>query len=278
MRTGRLTVATVPEPLAQPHHVLIANTASIISAGTEKMTRDLARKSLLSKARDRPDQVRRVLEKMRNEGLLQTVSQVRQKLDEPVPMGYSSAGIVLASGAAVQSFKPGDRVASNGPHAGVVCVPRHLCAGVPDGVSLEHAAFSVLGAIAMQGVRLSRAALGETVLVIGLGLIGQLTVALLKAAGVRALGTDLDQAKCELAVSKMGAAEARPGIGAADVMSRTRGLGADAVLITAATPSKAPMDLAVEAVRQKGRIVLVGVVGLELDRLFPVPQIGRAHV
>lgn len=259
-------MAAVPEPLAQPHHVLIANSASIISAGTEKMTMDLARKSLLSKARDRPDQVRRVLEKMRNEGLLQTVSQVRQKLDEPVPMGYSSAGIVLACGAGVQSFKPGDRVASNGPHAGVVCVPKHLCARVPDGVSLEHAAFAVLGAIAMQGVRLSRAALGETVLVIGLGLIGQLTVALLKAAGVRALGTDLDYAKCELAVSKMGAAEARPGMGAADVMSRTRGLGADTVIITAATPSKAPMDLAVEAVRQKGRIVLVGVVGLELDR------------
>lgn len=266
MRSGRLTVATVPEPVAQPHHVVIANAASIISAGTEKMTIDLARKSLVSKAMDRPDLVRRTLEKMRNEGLLQTIAQVRGKLDEPQPLGYSSAGVVLACGAGVQAFKPGDRVASNGPHAGVVCVPHHLCARVPDGVPFEHATFAVLGAIALHGMRLSRAAIGETALVIGLGLIGQLTVALLKAAGIRVLGTDLDKAKCDLAVSKMGADEARPGLSGSDVRSKTHGLGADAVLITASTKSKGPMDLAVDAVRQKGKIVLVGVVGLELDR------------
>lgn len=266
MRSGRLTVASVPDPLAQPHHVLIANAASVISAGTEKMTMDLARKSLLGKAMERPDQVRRVLEKLRNEGLMQTLAQVRGKLDEPMPMGYSSAGVVLACGDGVQSFKPGDRVAGNGPHAGVVCVPQNLCARAPDNVPLEHAAFAVLAAIAMQGIRLSRAVLGETVLVVGLGLIGQLTVALLNAAGIRVLATDLDQDKCDLAVSKMGADEAKKGISGGHVTSRTNGLGADAVIITAATKSKAPMDLAVEAVRQKGRIVLVGVVGLELDR------------
>ncbi len=250
----------------RPGHVLIANQASVISAGTEKMAMELASKSLLGKALERPDQVRRVLEKLRNEGILQTIAQVRERLDEPMSMGYSSAGVVLACGSGVQEFKPGQRVASNGPHAGVVCVPKHLAALIPDNVPVEHAAFAVLGAIALQGVRLSRATLGETVLVIGLGLIGQLTVTLLRAAGVRVLGVDLDAAKCTLAVEKMGAEMARPDVSAQTVLELTRGLGADSVLITASTKSKAPMDLAAAAVRPKGRIVLVGVVGLELDR------------
>ena len=259
-------MAHVPEPLVQPGRLLIANRASLISAGTEKTAMELARKSLVGKARERPDQVRRVLEKLRNEGFFQTLAQVRGKLDEPMAMGYSSTGVVLACGEGVQSFKPGDRVASNGPHAGVVCVPKHLCAHVPQSVPFEHAAFGVLGAVALQGVRLSRVCLGETVLVIGLGLIGQLTVALLREAGVRVLGTDLDPAKCELATARMGAAEARPSLATGDVLERTRGLGADAVIITASTKSKGPMDLAGNAVRPKGRVILVGVVGLELDR------------
>jgi predicted dehydrogenase/threonine dehydrogenase-like Zn-dependent dehydrogenase len=246
--------------------VLIANCASVISAGTEKLMMDLASKSLLGKARERPDQVRRVIEKIRNEGLLQTVGQVRAKLDEPVPMGYCSAGIVLACGPDVQTFKPGERVSSNGPHAGVVCVPKHLCARIPDNVPFDTAAFAVLGAIALQGVRLSKLTIGETALVIGLGLIGQITVALLKAAGVRVLGTDLQKDKCTLAMEKMGADAARPGLTAADVTDFTGGLGTDAVLITASTKSQGPIDLASNAVRPKGRIVLVGVVNLELDR------------
>lgn len=265
LRTGRLTVASIPEPLAQPGQVLIANVASVISAGTEKMVIELAQKSLLGKARERPDQVRRVLEKIRNEGLFQTVRQVLAKLDEPMAMGYASAGVVLACGAGVQEFKPGDRVASNGPHAGVVSVPKHLCARVPEGVPLEHAAFTVLGSIALQSVRLARVQLGDTALVIGLGLVGQLTVALLRAAGVRVLGTDPDVSKCELAL-KMGAAVARPDLGAATVAAHTGELLADSVLITASTPSNQPIELAAQAVRQKGRIVLVGVVGLQLDR------------
>ena len=266
IRTGKLSVTTIPEPLVRPGHVMIANAASVISAGTEKTAMKLAQKSLLGKARERPDHVRRVLEKLRNEGFFQTMAQVRERLDEPMSMGNSSAGVVLACGAGVQNFKPGDQVAGNGPHAGVVCVPKHLCGRVPEGVALEHAAFAVLGAIALQGVRLSRAALGETVLVIGLGLIGQLTVALLRATGVRVLATDLDLTRCELAAAKMGADEARPKFSPNDVLERTGGLGADAVIITASTKSKGPMDLAANAVRAKGRVVLVGVVGLELDR------------
>ena len=262
---GSLTVAEMPIAAVQCESVLISNSRSLLSAGTEKMARELAKKSLLAKAKERPDHVRRVMEKVRNEGLWTTIEQVKQKLDEPMPMGYCSAGVVLACGDGVQGFKPGDLVASNGPHAEVVCVPKNLCAKIPDGVSTDQAAFTVLGSIAMQGVRLSKLNLGETALVIGLGLVGQLTVALLKAAGVRVIGTDLDPAKCELA-KPMGAAVARPGLTAGDVEQMTRGLGADAILITASTKSNGPIDLAANAVRQKGRVVLVGVVGLELDR------------
>src|SRR5262245_8789279 len=138
VRTGGQSVLTVPEPLARPGHVVIGNVRSVLSAGTEKMVMELAKKSLLGKARERPDHVRRVLQKLKTEGFFQTLAQVREKLDEPMPMGYSSAGVVLACGAGVQGFKPGDRVASNGPHAGVVCVPKHLCGRVPDGVPFDH--------------------------------------------------------------------------------------------------------------------------------------------
>jgi predicted dehydrogenase/threonine dehydrogenase-like Zn-dependent dehydrogenase len=265
IRNGKLKVIQVPEPITKAGHVLIANVFSVISAGTEKMVIDLARKSLLGKARERPDQVRRVLEKWRNEGFFNTLAQVREKLDEPMTMGYSSSGVVLSCGAGVQEFKPGDRVASNGPHAGVVCVPKHLCAYVPDGVSFDHAAFTVLGAIALQGVRLAKLELGDTAFVIGLGLIGQLTVALLKAQGCNVIGTDLDASKCELAL-RMGANYASPEMKVEGVMGLTRGLGADAVLITASTKSDEPVELAGETVRKKGRVVAVGAVGLNLPR------------
>jgi predicted dehydrogenase/threonine dehydrogenase-like Zn-dependent dehydrogenase len=265
IRNGKLSVARVPEPMVRPGHVLIANAFSVISAGTEKMAMELAKKSLLGKAMERPDQVRRVLEKFRNEGFFNTLAQVREKLDEPMTMGYSSAGIVLACGANVQEFKPGDRVASNGPHAGVVCVPKHLCAQIPEYVSFEQAAFTVLGAIALQGVRLAKLELGDTAFIIGLGLIGQLTVALLKANGCRVLGTDIDVSKCELAL-KMGADLARTDMSARDVAELTGGLGADAVLITASTKSDKPVEMAGEAIRKKGRVVAVGAVGLNLPR------------
>jgi len=266
IRNGKMSLANIPDPVARQGHVLIANLASVISSGTEKLVMDLASKSLLGKARERPDQVRRVLEKIRNEGLIQTIGQVRAKLDEPMTMGYSSVGVVLACGPDVQEFKPGDRVASNGPHAEVVCVPKNLCAKVPDNVPFEQAAFAVLGAIALQAVRLAKVSLGETVLVIGLGLIGQITVALLKAAGARVVGTDLEEDKCVLAMEKMGADLARRGLTADAVIQLTGGLGADAVLITASSKSSGPMDLACHSVRAKGRIVLVGVVDLQLDR------------
>ena len=211
INSGKLRVSDIPAPLAQPGEVLIANVASIISAGTERMVIDLAKKSLLGKARERPDLVRRIIEKCRNEGLFNTVRQVRERLDTPMSMGYSSAGAVLACGRGVKNYKLGDRVASNGPHAEIVSVSKHLCARVPDNVDFEQAAFAVLAAIALNGVRLSSVKLGETVFVIGLGLIGQITVALAAASGCRVIGTDLDAGKCELAL-KMGAECARPGL------------------------------------------------------------------
>jgi predicted dehydrogenase/threonine dehydrogenase-like Zn-dependent dehydrogenase len=265
VRSGKLVVAEVPAPLAQPGEVLIANVASVISAGTERMAIELAKKSLFGKARERPDLVRRVLEKCRNEGVLTTLRQVRERLDTPMAMGYSSAGVVLACGAGVQNLKPGDRVASNGSHAGIVSVSKHLCAAVPDTVDLDQAAFAVLGAIALQGVRLAHCELGESVLVIGLGLIGQIAVSLLSAAGCRVLGVDPDEKKCELALT-MGAELARTNLAAAQIQAFTGSLGVDAVVITASTTSNAPIDLAAAAVRKKGRVVLVGVVGLALDR------------
>jgi len=229
------------------------------------MLMELASKSLLGKAKERPDHVRRVLEKVRNEGLLTTIRQIQKKLGEPMTMGYSSAGVVLACGAGIQNIKPGDRVASNGCHAEVVSVPKNLCAAVPDSVGFDQACFAIVGSIAMQGVRLSKANLGETVVVIGLGLVGQLTVAILKGAGCRVIGTDLDASKCELA-KQLGADIAAPGLSGGKVEELTRGLGADAVIITASTKSNGPIELASQAVRQKGRVVLVGVIGLELDR------------
>ena len=265
VRWGRLKVEDVPDPTVRPGHVLISNVASVVSAGTEKMVVDLARKSLLGKALQRPDHVKRILTKLRQEGLSSTIRQVSGKLDEPIALGYSSCGIVLACGDDVMSFKPGDCVASNGSHAGVVCVPKNLCALVPASVRPEEAAFAVLGAIALNGVRLAEVKLGEFAFVIGLGLIGQFAVALLKAQGCRVFATDPDVGRCDLAV-RMGAESASPGLGAKVIAGLTSGLGADAVVITASTDSNGPISLAAESVRKKGRVVAVGAVGLDLPR------------
>ena len=265
VRARSLRIESVPEPLVRPGQLLIQNEYSLISAGTEKTVVETASKSLLQKARSRPDLVRQVLRKLRTQGFWETYRQVNGRLDEPIALGYASAGIVIACGEGVAGFRPGDRVASNGPHAGVVCVPKHLCAKVPNGVTSEEAAFTVVASIALQGIRLARLGLGDTVFVIGLGLIGQIAVKLLKAQGCRVLATDLDPSKCQLAMS-MGADLAAANLTAADVQTNTRGVGADAVLITAATPSNGPIELAGEAARMKGRVVALGAIGLALPR------------
>jgi predicted dehydrogenase len=239
--------------------------ASSISAGTERYVVDLARKSLIGKARQRPADVKRVFQKLKQEGILSTVTQVFAKLDDPMPLGYSAAGIVLECGAGVQEFKPGDRIAAAAPHSAISVVGRNLCALMPENVTFEQAAYTSIAAIGLQGVRLAHAGLGETVLVIGLGLIGQICVCLLKAQGCRVFGIDLDPVRLELAHA-LGADAVAAGSPLQAVKDFSGGLGVDAVVLTAATESNEPIEFAAEVCRTKGRIVLVGVVGLQIPR------------
>jgi len=270
-RTGQLKVAEVPAPGVEPGAVLVATSASLVSYGTEKMVMDLAKKSLLGKARDRPDLVKKAIQRISRDGVAATVSAMRSKLDQPVPLGYSAVGTAVAVGDGVTGIDVGARVACAGAkvanHAEVNLVPRNLCALVPAGVPDEVAAFVTVGAIALQGVRIAGVALGEVYAVVGLGLIGQITVQLVKAAGGRVLGIDLDPAKVELA-RKLGAdvAVTRDDDVAARAAALTAGRGVDGVLITAATASHDPVQLAGELCRDRGRVVVVGAVGMNLPR------------
>jgi predicted dehydrogenase/threonine dehydrogenase-like Zn-dependent dehydrogenase len=270
-KSGKLTVADVPPPVVQQGRVLVRAAASLISAGTERMTVDMGRKSLLGKARERPDLVKQVIQKAKNEGLINTFNAVRSKLGSWAALGYSAAGIVAGVGEGVTEFQVGDRVACAGAgyasHAEALSVPKNLCVRLPDEVSFEEGAFGTLGAIALQGVRLAEPTLSEAVVVIGLGLLGQITVQLLKANGCRVFGIDLDPQKIELA-RKIGADAGALNDDAVKrtVMDWTRGRGADAVLITAATSSNQPVELAGEISRLKGRVVAVGLVGMDVPR------------
>lgn len=265
---GITTLEDVPAPGVRAGHLLIRSAASLVSAGTERMLVDFGRANLLDKARQQPDKVRMVLDKVRTDGLVATWKTVQAKLDKPIPLGYSSAGVVIAVGAGVENFRVGDRVASNGNHAEVVCVPANLCARIPDGVDDETASFTVVSAIALQGVRLVLPTLGETVVVIGLGLIGLITVQILRANGCRVLGIDLDPQRAALA-RELGAATCVPSAGEdplAVAARESEGRGVDAVIITASTSSDEPMHQAAQMCRKRGRIVLVGVTGLNLSR------------
>ena len=268
LKTGATAVAEVPCPRATSGHLLIRTTRSLISAGTERMMVDFGRANPLDKARQQPDKVRMVLEKVRTDGLAPTLEAVRNKLDQPLPLGYCNVGVIVEVGKGVEGFAVGDRVASNGKHAEVVSVPLNLCALIGESVGDEAAAFTVIGAIALQGIRLVQPTLGETVVVTGLGLIGQIAVQLLRANGCRVLGIDFDPAKLAMA-SSFGAEVVNLGAGEDPVQAAerfSRGRGVDAVLVTAATKSSEPMHQAALMCRKRGRIVLVGVTGLELSR------------
>jgi predicted dehydrogenase/threonine dehydrogenase-like Zn-dependent dehydrogenase len=268
LKDGSTEVAEVPCPRAGAGQLLIRTTRTLVSAGTERMLVDFGKAGFIDKARQQPDKVRMVLDKVRTDGLMPTIAAVRNKLDQPIPMGYCNVGEVMEVGAAVTGFAVGDRVASNGKHAEMVAVPVNLCAKVPDKVPDEAAAFTVLGAIALQGIRLVQPTLGETVVVTGLGLIGLVTVQLLKAQGCRVLGLDFDADKLALA-RRFGAEVVDLKSGAdpvAAAMDFSRGRGVDAVIVTASTKSNEPMHQAAQMSRKRGRIVLVGVVGLELSR------------
>ncbi len=263
---GETNLVDVPCPQYKRGNLLIATSKTLVSAGTERMLIDFGKANFIDKARQQPDKVKMVLDKVKTDGLMPTIDAVRSKLDQPLPLGYCNVGTVLDSGGT--EFDVGTRVVSNGNHAEVVRVPKNLCAKVPDNVSDEAAAFTVLGAIALQGIRLVKPTLGECVVVTGLGLIGLVTVQLLRANGCRVLGIDFDSSKCELA-RKFGAetvdlSKGEDPIKAAEAFSRGRGV--DAVIITASTKSNEPVSQAATMSRKQGRIVLVGVVGLELSR------------
>ncbi len=271
LNSGKVELVEEPRSHLKGGHVLIQTNVSLISAGTERMLVEFGKAGLLAKARSQPDKVKQVLDKIRADGLISTIRSVRAKLDQPLPLGYCNVGQVLEVGGGrieAENIKIGDRVASNGPHAEVVCVPRNLCAKVPERVSDEEAAFTMLGAIGLQGIRLAQPTLGEAFVVTGLGLIGQLTVQILLAHGCRVLGIDMDKGKCNLA-KQFGAqtvdlSAGEDPIEGAQVFSKGRGV--DGVLITAATKSNEPMHQAAQMCRRRGRIVLVGVTGLELSR------------
>ncbi|HYS14952.1 MAG TPA: bi-domain-containing oxidoreductase [Burkholderiaceae bacterium] len=266
--TGETLLADVPAPKSARGALLIATTRSVVSAGTERMLVDFGRASLFDKARQQPEKVRQVLDKVRTDGLFATVDAVRSKLDQPLALGYCNAGVVLEVGAGVDGFAVGDRVVSNGPHAEIVCVPKNLCARIPDDVAEEPAAFTVLGAIGLQGLRLAAPTLGECFVVTGLGLIGLMTVQLLRAHGCRVLGIDLDPAKLALA-ARFGAETCDLSRGEDPVargLAFSGGRGVDGVIVAASTQSNEPIAQAARMSRKRGRIILVGVTGLALNR------------
>lgn len=270
LRSGETSVAVVPIPGVKSGTALVRSAASLVSAGTERMLVEFAEKSLMGKARSRPDLVRQVLDKARREGLLPTIEAAFNRLDQPMPLGYSSAGTIVALGAGMPGFKVGDRVACAGGgyavHAEYTLVPRNLLATLPDTVDFDSAAFATLGAIALHGFRLSGAGLGEKVAVIGLGLLGLLAVGIAHAAGCQVLGIDLDPARVALALD-MGAAQAvlRPQAEEA-ALAFSAGRGLDAVLICADTPSADPVELAGQIARDRANVVAVGAVGLQIPR------------
>lgn len=266
--TGVTEVAEVPCPGPQAGQLLLRTTRTLISTGTERMLVEFGKAHPLEKARQQPDKVKQVLEKVRTDGVMPTIEAVRNKLDQPIALGYCHVGRVIGTGRDVSGFAIGDRIASNGRHAEVVNVPLNLCARIPDTVSDDEAAFTVIGAIALEGIRLAQPTLGEAVVVIGLGLIGQVTIQLLRAQGCRVLGIDIDPERIALA-RRFGAEvvdlSVNPDpVAAATRFSRDRGV--DAVLVTAATTSSEPIHQAARMCRTRGRIVLVGVTGLELSR------------
>ena len=270
-KTGRPFVGEVPVPALQHGRVLVRSVASLISAGTERASVELVSKGLVKEARQRPDLVKAVVAKVKSEGLLNTIGAVRDKMAASQSLGYSAAGVITEVADDVSEFSVGDHVSCAGvgyaSHAEVLSVPKNLCVHLPDQLSFEAGAFGTLGAIALQGVRLANPTLGESVVVIGLGLLGQLAIQLLKANGCRVFGLDLNPARVQLAL-ELGAdrAEISADGSAKEISNWTRGHGADAVLITAATDSNQPVELAANVSRLKGRVVVVGMTGLDVPR------------
>ncbi|MFM2266932.1 MAG: hypothetical protein RL757_373 [Bacteroidota bacterium] len=268
LKSGETILEEVPVPQIQRGMVLIKTQRSLVSLGTERMLVEFGKASWIDKARQQPEKVKQVFDKIKSDGLKPTLDAVFRKLGEPLPLGYCNAGEVVAVGSGVTEFKVGDRVVSNGNHAEVVCIPKNLVAKIPDNVSYEHASFTVIGAIALQGIRLVNPTFGETIVVTGLGLIGLMGAQLLAANGCRVIGLDFDAKKVELAkswgIEAICVADGTDPVAA--VMNLTNGIGADGVLITASAKTNDIISQAAGMSRKRGRIVLVGVIGLDIQR------------
>lgn len=268
LKSGATLLEEVPAPSVKAGHVLIKTTRSLVSLGTERMLVEFGKASLIDKARQQPDKVKQVLDKIKTDGLQPTLEAVFNKLGQPLPLGYCNVGVVEAVGRGVTEFHVGDRVASNGNHAEYVCVPKNLVAKVPDNVTDEQAAFTVIGSIGLEGIRLLKPELGETIVVVGLGLIGLIVAQLLRSNGCRVIGVEFDQAKLDLA-AKWGVIPVNPAKGDDQVKvveELTNGIGADGVIITASAHDDSIIHNACLMSRKRGRIILVGVIGLNMRR------------
>lgn len=266
-KTGETILEDVPAPQVGKGQILIKTTRSLVSLGTERMLVEFGKASLIQKARQQPDKVKMVLDKIKTDGLLPTMETVFNKLGQPLPLGYCNVGKVIGVGEGVKDFKIGDRVASNGSHAEFVCIPQNLAAHIPENVSEDEATFTVIGSIGLQGIRLLNPTMGEVIVVTGLGLIGLITAQLLKANGCTVIGLDVDDAKLKIA-KLMGILTHNPiqGDPVKFVESATKGIGADGVIITASAKSDEIISQAARMSRKRGKIVLVGVIGLHLSR------------
>jgi predicted dehydrogenase/threonine dehydrogenase-like Zn-dependent dehydrogenase len=268
LKTGNTNLETVPTPSLTRGALLIKTTRSLVSLGTERMLVEFGKAGYIAKAKQQPDKVMQVMEKMRAEGIVPTLEAVFNKLNQPLPLGYCNVGVVESVGKGVTKFNVGDRVASNGHHAEFVCIPENLVAKIPESVSDDEAAFTVIGAIGLQGIRLLKPTLGETFVVIGLGLIGLVAAQLLKANGCKVIGYDYDQQKVDL-MNSLGVLAFNPKSGTDPVkfiQDATGGIGADGILITASNSSDEVIHQAADMSRKRGRIVLVGVIGLNIRR------------
>lgn len=268
LKNGHTILEEVPVPNNKSGHLLIETTRSLVSLGTERMLVEFGKSNLIQKAKQQPEKVKDVINKVKTDGFKPTFNAVLNKLGQPLPLGYCNVGKIIAVGKGVEGFAIGDRVVSNGPHAEYVCVPKNLVAHIPDEVSDEEAAFTVIGSIGLQGIRLANPTFGETIVVVGLGLIGLVTLQLLKANGCRVIGFDNDNAKVELA-NKLGIKAVNPVQGidqVSYVLNETLNVGADAVIITASAKSNEIISQSAKMSRKRGRIVLVGVIGLDISR------------
>lgn len=268
LNNGHTILEQVPTPSVKPGQVLIQTTRSLVSLGTERMLVEFGKSNLFQKAKQQPDKVKEVLNKIKTDGLKPTINAVFNKLGQPIPLGYCNVGKVIAVGKGVQEFSIGDRVSSNGPHAEIVCVPKNLVVKIPDNVTDDEATFTVIGSIGLQGIRLVNPTFGETIVVVGLGLIGLMTAQLLKANGCHVIGFDFDTKKVNIAKS-FGIDAINPSNGidqVAYVLNATNTIGADSVIITASNKSNDIISQSAKMSRKRGRIILVGVIGLDISR------------